>query len=267
MIKIILLVLFIFTFQNNHTLWDKVLKKYIISSKFEDVNLNLVDYTSIRKDQDFKEYIKVLENWNLDNITFYEKQALLINAYNAFTIKIIADFPCKIKFGKYCWPVQSIWDLGTIGGYKNSIWNYKVGKIGGVEYTLDEIEKVNLLNITDNKPGVHYSLVCGSVSCPNLRKEAYESEKLKQQFQEQSEIFLNDSTKGYKLDKEKNIIYLSKLFSWYSKDFIKGNGTVIDYLIENNKDSDYLRENMKLIKIEFMNYNWKLNDQIFLNKI
>lgn len=262
---LILFLLILLSLQNNHTLWDKLLKKYVTVGNFEDMDLNVVDYSSFRKDKDFQDYINILENWNMNNLTFYEKQALFINGYNAYAIKIVVDYPCKVKFGKYCFPIQSIRDISTL---TESVWKMKFAKIGGETYSLDDIEKDNLLNITHNKPGIHYSIVCASASCPNLRNEAYLAEKLDQQLKDQEDLFLQDGKKGYLLDKVKNIVYLSKLFQWYDSDFKSSpNDTTIDYLIQKVKDKDYLVENYKLIKINFMNYSWKLNDKINLNKI
>jgi hypothetical protein len=89
----------------NHTIFDNILKKYVKNNKIEGVDTTVIDYYGIRKLNDFEYYLKLLEHWP-ENITKNEKEALFINAYNAYTIKIILDNPCKINFGKYCWPIK-----------------------------------------------------------------------------------------------------------------------------------------------------------------
>ena len=101
--------LFLFTLQNmfNHTLWTNVLQRHVTPDrKIEGIKLNVVNYSGIRRDKEFYEYVNLLEKWDWENLSFNEKQAFLINVYNVWAIKVIADKPCIVRFGKFCWPIK-----------------------------------------------------------------------------------------------------------------------------------------------------------------
>ncbi|MCO4815479.1 MAG: DUF547 domain-containing protein, partial [Flavobacteriales bacterium] len=96
------------------------------------------------------------------------------------------------------------------------------------------------------------ALNCASQSCPQLLNKAYKPGALNNQFKNQTQNFLNDSSKN-KLDKATNI-EISSLFDWYKDDFSKENQNVISFLQKYNSNitSD--------AKIRFMEYSWELND-------
>ena len=80
---------------------------------------------------------------------------------------------------------------------------------------------------------------------------------------DQMSKWMKDETKGYKLTKENNEIHLSKIYFWYTKDFERHvNGTLVDYISKYipKEDNDYINRNIDLIKIKFMDYNWRIND-------
>lgn len=167
------------------------------------------------------------ESW-----TKNETLAYWINAYNAFTIKLIIDN----------YPVESIKDI------KNP-WNQEFIPINGKLLSLNYIEHDVLRNM--NEPRIHFAIVCASASCPQLLNEAYIPEKLDKQLTTVTKQFLADSSKNRI---QKNNLELSKIFKWFSKDF-KKNGSLITFL---NTYSD-----VKIApdsKIEYMDYSWELND-------
>ena len=91
----------------NHTLWTNVLQRHVTPDrKIEGIKLNVVNYSGIRRDKEFYEYVNLLEKWDWENLSFNEKQAFLINVYNVWAIKVIADKPCIVRFGKFCWPIK-----------------------------------------------------------------------------------------------------------------------------------------------------------------
>lgn len=243
----------------NHTLWDNVLKRHVVLGTLENEYSTIVDYAGIARDVEFQQYIDLLDTY-YPNSTLDETQALLINTYNAYAIHVVNSYGCKVRFGKYCWPVKSIQDIGTI---LETVWNFKHVRLGGKVFSLGEIEKAMLLSMTHSKPNVHASLVCASISCPFLRREAFTGDMVRVQMQEQMMQWIRDP-KGFQLDRSKNIVSLSSIFDWYRLDFESSvNGTLIDYLLTDGlldpKDSSYLQANRNLVKIQFIPYNWRLN--------
>ena len=130
---------------------------------------------------------------------------------------------------------------------------------GGRKYSLDEIEK-EIIIPKYNEPRIHYALVCAAESCPVIIAEAYTPEKLVNQFDTQAGIFLNDKSKNY-LDRKDNALYLSMIYKWYGRDFIKKDSSVVDHVKKYINESDREFINLNDTKqLEYLDYSWKLND-------
>lgn len=221
------LVLTIQAQKNDYSLWNNFLKKYVS-------NEGQVDYKNIKA---YPEHLEmVLQNLTKtipdDNWSKNEKLALWINAYNAFTIKLIIDN----------YPLKSIKDI-------QKPWDKEFIKIGSNNMSLNYIEH-DILRKMD-EPRIHFAIVCASVSCPQLQNEAFVAEKIESQLSKVTSDFLSDTSKNFI---NPNNLELSKIFQWFSKDF-KQNGSLIRFL---NKYSDI--EISEHAKIKFKDYNWDLND-------
>ena len=187
------------------------------------------------------EYLNLLsENPPAKNWSEKEQLAYWINAYNAFTVKLIIDH----------YPVKTIKQLGGAVTMVNSAWDIKFFKIGGIDFDLNTIEH-QILRKNYNEPRIHFAINCASFSCPRLRNEAFEAAQLDIQLDDQAKQFINNS--------DKNIITtegvkLSKIFDWFKSDFIKTE-TLISFL---QKYTDVeLSESME---IEYLDYIWSLNE-------
>jgi hypothetical protein len=171
-----------------------------------------------------------------------ERLAYWINAYNAFTVKLIIDH----------YPVASIQDLHPtihVPGV-NTVWHKKFFSIGGVATSLDEIEH-SILRKKFDEPRIHFAINCASFSCPPLRAEAYTADKLDHQLDEMARRFINDPARN-RLSADNPQV--SKIFSWFSGDFTR-QGTLVEYL------NTYATEKIRAdADIEYMDYDWSLND-------
>ena len=220
---------------------DSVFRKYVS----ED---GLVDYRGVKNDNALDTYQDAVKNFDPSTLKDPNEQlAFWINAYNAFTIALIAKY----------YPLKSIMDIENKAG-KNP-WKIRFININGKKYHLDEIEK-DIIIPEFEEPRIHYALVCAAVSCPILRNEAYLPSKLEDQLEEQAINFLNDESKNY-LDRKKKRVYVSKIFDWYSSDFENSDGTLINHLLKymNESDKEFIINN-DVSKISYLNYSWKLND-------
>ncbi|MEQ8520187.1 MAG: DUF547 domain-containing protein [Cytophagales bacterium] len=222
----------------SHNLWTEVLQDIVMQN-------GMVDYQRlINNPNKFYSYIKILEGNHPDKSTWNreEKLAYWINAYNAFTLQLIIDN----------YPLSSIKDLNSTVSipFVNTIWDKSFILISDFSYSLNDIEH-GMLRKQFNEPRIHFAINCASVSCPNLRNEAYTAENLNKQLDMQSRLFINDETKNL-IDNQN--LKISKIFSWFSDDFTK-NGTLIEFL---NKYSEVeINENTD---ISFREYDWSLND-------
>ena len=87
------------------------------------------------------------------------------------------------------------------------------------------------------------------MGCPSLATVPFTAEMLKQQLEQASVHFLNNTDKNKISNKT---IYLSKIFKWYGDDFKKYGGVkkFIQKYLPGAKD-DY--------ELEFLDYNWNIN--------
>jgi hypothetical protein len=211
----------------DYSSWNNLLQKHVNNS-------GEVNYKAIKSNQQLlqaslDEFSKTQPK---DSWSENERLAYWINAYNAFTIKLIVDN----------YPIKSIKDI------KNP-WDKQFIPMGKILMSLNKIEHDILRKMSE--PRIHFAIVCASVSCPNLLNEAYFPSKLDLQLTVATEEFLSDKTKNNLSQDE---IKLSKIFKWFSEDFTQ-NGTLIDFL--NQYTSVEISPNARK---SFNDYNWDLND-------
>ncbi len=212
----------------SHDTWNQLTGKYISSA-------GKVNYSGIKGNQKLlNEYIQVLEN-NPPQSSWARGKTIAywINAYNAYTIKLIVDNH----------PVNSITDLD--GG---NPWKVKRIKIGGKTYSLDQIEKEILIK-QYKEPRVHFAVNCAAKSCPPILNKAWTASNLETNLERSTRNFINN-TAFNDVSNAKNI-KLSKIFDWYAGDF----GDVISFV--NKYASSPVKSNAK---ISYNEYNWGLNN-------
>ena len=102
------------------------------------------------------------------------------------------------------------------------------------------------------------AIVCASVSCPDLRLEAFNVNSLNEQLDEQMKVFLKSSEKGLKIDNEKNRVYLSSIFKWFEDDF-ESRGGVLKFIANYVAPDVAKKLTGSGIKIYYLEYNWDIN--------
>jgi hypothetical protein len=222
---------------HKHQIWDELTKKHVTEEGYLDYKGMIKDSTKLNR------YLKQLSaNHPSESWSSNERKAFWINAYNAFTVKLIVDN----------YPVKSIKDLGG-GIYRvNTPWDIKFINIEGNEYHLNDLEH-NILRKEWEDARIHAAVNCASISCPRLKAGAFTAENLDKQLDEQMRIFINDETKNVINEKSAK---LSKLFKWFTGDFKNNAPSVVAYI---NKYSDTkLSEDAD---IDYLEYNWELNDK------
>lgn len=222
----------------DHGIWNELLRKHVKSN-------GMVDYQGFKLESEkLDRYLDLLSANPPDRSTWSEAEQLAywINAYNAFTVKLIVDN----------YPVKSIRDLGPKLEIPlvNDVWHLKFFEIGGQKASLDEIEH-SILRKEFEEPRIHFAINCASVSCPPLLNEAFVPEKLEDQLEKVARDFVNDSMRN-KISKDK--IEISSIFSWFKGDFTK-NGSLIEFL---NQYS--VTQISPKAKISHLDYNWSLNE-------
>jgi hypothetical protein len=210
----------------NHSGWDQLLKKHVTID-------GRVNYEGFRNDKGIlRNYIASLganmptEIWSKE-----DKLAYWMNAYNAMTVDLIVRNL----------PLKSIKDI-------DKPWNQRLWKLGDKWYNLDEIEHQILRKMGDAR--IHFGINCASFSCPPLLNKAFTSQTVETQLDDLARTFVNDSKRN---QISENNIKISKIFSWFSKDF-KTDGSLIDFL---NLYSETTISNKA--RKSYMDYDWTLN--------
>ena len=226
----------------DHSLFTQVLA--------EHVDNGLVDYRMIKSDRNFDRYLSKLATTDPSALSSPSEQiAFWINAYNAYTLRLVAD----------AYPVDSIHDIGTGGriiGHllKKTPWDIEMAEVGGQKLTLNHIEH-EILRKQFTEPRIHFALVCAAVSCPPLRSEAYVAARLDEQLDDQARIFLADPTKN-RFDSSKRRAELSAIFSWFKEDFGGSDGSVLAFV------NPYVKPAIDAKwALRQTDYDWSLNDQ------
>jgi len=218
-----------------HNLWDGLLKTHVN----EQGNVNYEGF--LQDSVKLNQYLDLLQtnHPNDTNWTQQEQLAYWINAYNAFTVKVILDN----------YPVKSIKDIAGSIPFINSTWDLRFINIEGNDYDLNNIEH-SILRQDFNEPRIHFAINCASISCPKLANEAYLPEKIEAQLDRAAKGFINNPQKN---QLNENEVALSKIFSWFKGDFTKGQ-SLISFL--NQYAEIQISEEAK---VSHLDYNWQLN--------
>jgi len=223
-------------FDQTHSQWTTLLSQYVHEGR--------VDYQGFLKekiilDQYLQELVsptqKEFRKWTKD-----QQLAFWINAYNAFTVKIILDrYPVKsIK------RVPGVWDRFTFNA-------------AGQRVTLNQIEHF-ILRAEFREPRIHMAIVCASKGCPPLRNEAYMAAKLDEQLDDNATQFFKDPLKA-QWNPKKNTLLLSPIFSWFHEDFGSPRNLLLfvkKYLPE--EIANQIEEGKT--DVRWLAYDWSLNE-------
>jgi len=210
-----------------HAGWDSLLQQYVSET-------GQVNYKGLKASPDaLAAYCRSLaentpqENWSRD-----EKLAYWINAYNAFTMKLIVDN----------YPTASI--LRFDGG---KTWDVKRISLGGKKYSLNQIEN-EIIRPQFKEPRIHFAINCAAKSCPPLYNRAFTAENLEGNLEGRAKLFINNSRYNTISATKASV---SKIFDWYGADF----GDLKKYL--NRYAATPLRPSATVI---FNDYDWDLNE-------
>lgn len=221
----------------DHSLWTDLLQEYVNDSGFVNYQGLLGEKQKLNRYTEDLSNNPPSESWSEN-----EKLAYWINAYNAFTVKLIVDN----------YPLESIKDLNPTIAIPtvSTIWTKKWFQIGGEDFSLDQIEH-KILRKDFEEPRIHFAVNCASFSCPPLRNEAFVAERIDAQLDEQARQFINDPVRN-KIESDQVII--SKIFSWFKGDFTE-NKTIVEYLNQYSKTKIDAEAD-----VDHMDYLWSLND-------
>lgn len=219
----------------DHSAYGTLLEKYVHNGR--------VDYGGFKSDERrLDDYLVRMSEVDPALLDRAGQMAFYINAYNAWTIKLILNgYP----------GVKSIKDLGSLF---QSPWKKKFVKLNGETVSLDHIEH-DILRPRFKDPRVHFAVNCASVSCPPLLAEPYTGEKLNRQLDAVASNFINDGQSNF-IDGDS--LHASRIFKWFSTDFSDD----IPGYIRSYARGDLAVQLEKLgesVKVKYLDYDWSLN--------
>ncbi|MEF8736004.1 MAG: DUF547 domain-containing protein [Candidatus Accumulibacter necessarius] len=247
-------------YDHTHGDWSTLLAQHVRLAA--DGKASRVDYAGMAADRAaLNRYLASLSAVSAQEYAGWPKPqrlAFLINAYNAFTIDLVLSrYP----------DVKSIKDLGSTF---RSPWKRKFILLLGQERSLDDVEH-GLIRAPGafDEPRIHVAVVCASIGCPMLPKEAFTADQLDSQFENAMRRFLSDATRN-RFDAAAKRLSVSRIFDWYGKDFEQGHQGFDSLRTTFRRYAEQLASTPEArallvagdYRIEFLDYDWRLNDVV-----
>lgn len=225
----------------SHAAWSELLSRRVVDGR--------VDYAGLVRDDQpaLDSYLATLSGTCAEDYARWprdEKIAFWLNAYNANTLRLIANH----------YPLRSIREIGWLPGAAFRKTFIPMQGLRGEDISLDDIEH-RVLRAGFGEARIHFALVCAAHSCPPLRAEAYRGANLDRQLDDQGRQFLGNRDKN-RVDVETRTLYLSKIFDWFRPDF-ETQGSLVAFV------APYLgvpATDIAGFEIEFLDYDWSLNE-------
>lgn len=238
------------SFDHSHADWDKVLQTYVVDKgAFSQVKYAQLKQQGLTQLNGYLRAISSVSPNQFDQWSRSQRLAFLINAYNAFTVKIILDN----------YPVDSIKDIGS---FFRSTWKIEFFNLFGEKTYLDYIEH-ELIRGNDeySEPRIHFALVCASIGCPKLQPRAFTAENLQKMLELGAKSFLSDISRN-RYDAAKKTLELSSIFKWYGGDFANKSGSVEKYVAPyiTKRLAEQQRIKSGEVAVKYLAYDWSLND-------
>lgn len=226
------LLISMYSFSQDKT-WDNLLHKHVDSNGW-------VDYDGFSQDKaQLETYLVYLHKTTpKDTWSKNKTKAFWINAYNAYTVKLVLEN----------YPLKSILDVKK--GEKNA-WEIPFANVGGVTYTLNHIEHTILRKVY-NDARIHVGVNCASISCPSIPNIAFTESNIDKLLTKGMKDFINKGNRN-KITTSK--LELSQIFNWFKDDFTKQEDLVT--FIRKYSDVKIAVDPI----ITYKEYNWNLNKQ------
>lgn len=223
----------------DHSSFDSLLKENV------DVD-GWVDYGQLKASSDrLDAYIDTIGNAEIDELGRSERLAFLINAYNAFTLKLIVEH----------YPLDSIKEISDADRWDAVRWN-----LAGQTVSLNQIEH-ELIRPNFKEPRIHFALVCAAIGCPPLSNEAYSGIDLEKQLTRQA-TYVHQHKTWFDYEVGSGQLKLTQLYKWYGDDFVQVAGSVEKFAATYAPVLQRDLTSGSIPNVQWLDYDWALNDKL-----
>ena len=215
----------------DHSAFDKVLSAHVSADGW-------VDYATLKAAaKGLDTYLAQLAKAPVDRLSRDEALALMINAYNAFTLKLMIER----------WPIASIKDISTSERWADPRWD-----LGGERLSLDALEHERL-RAHFVEPRIHFAIVCASVGCPPLRNTAYTGENIESALSAQSAKVHQNGSRWLRIDGD--TLWLTPLYLWFEGDLVSAGQATLQAVKARSPQLDL----SGVSQVRWLNYDWHHN--------
>lgn len=237
-----------------------------LKGEFYDLERGRVDYGAMRDSEAFRHYSASsgsLREFDLSSLTNRaDRLAFWINLYNTLVVHGIIELGIResVKevsgfFGRFGYVIGGM--TFTPNDIEHGILRGNRRPYFGLLRPFSSRDPRMLHSIDPPDSRIHFTLVCGSASCPPIN--FYTPEQIDQQLDIAAAGFINSSE--VEILPEKSILRLSNIFRWYGADF-GGQKGVVDILVrylDHGDARDFLLAAGEKVKIQWKPYDWQLN--------
>ena len=215
---------------------------------YVDTSRGLVDYDGIHANPLLKRLMDTIAEFNMSGLEYSaESLAFWINAYNVTVIYYLETEFNRVRQDQIGFPLFNT--------------PYRIAR---ESITLDELEKKHSGRISKfREPRTHFALVCAALSCPPLMNRAYRHDRLWDQLEQRTRLFINDQ-------RFNPLPQVSQLFSWYTDEFagMVRDPTAVSLIRSNPGGStrdfitSYLQDTTAITgkNLSFITYDWSVNE-------
>ena len=238
-----------------------------LQAQFFDLKSGRVNYQAMKGAPEYEAYLQktaLLRKFDLSQLgERQEKLAFWINLYNTMVIHGVID-----------------WNIRESVKEKNGFFTRLKYDIGGYLFSLNDIEHGKLrdnsrppyglfkpfrrgdprlpFTVTPMEPRIHFTLVCGSRSCPPIG--FYTSEQIEEQLELATASFIN--SQEVEIGPSENLLKISQIFRWYRRDFGGDRRAIIQFLLrylDPGEKKIFLENHKDSLMVRYRDYDWSLN--------